>query len=145
MDAVTIGAPGGNRVTISVLGRTHGDTTDFWDGNWLISRIEVHVGGFAGRISAALRADEIRGFREDLERVYRELQGTARLKSMEEWLDLTMTVTGGQFEVEGRMIDNPGVGNELRFEIGGLDQSHAPKLIAGLLALERDYPVIGQP
>jgi hypothetical protein len=146
MHAVTIGTADGDRVTISVLGRMHGDATDFWDGNWLISPIEVHVGSFAGRISAGLRSDEIQGFREDLERVYRDLHGTARLTSMEEWLDLTMTITAtGQFEVAGRMIDNPGSGNELRFEIDGLDQSHAPELIDGLLTLQRAYPVVGLP
>jgi hypothetical protein len=145
MPTVTIGTARGDRVTISVLGRMHA-ATDYWDGNWLLSPVEIHAGGFVGRLSAGLRADEIRQFRMDLERVYRSLHGSARLSSMEDWLDLTITVTGsGQFEVKGVARDQSGAGNELHFEIDDLDQSHAPTLIDELLALERLYPVLGHP
>jgi hypothetical protein len=143
MPTVTIGTAGGDRVTITVLGRMH-EATDYWDGNWLFSPLEIHAGGFAGHLSAGLRMDEIRRFRLELEQAYRDLRGSARLSSMEDWLDLTMTVTGaGQFEVKGVARDRSGGGNELHFEIDGLDQSHAPALIDELLALEQTYPVLG--
>lgn len=145
MSTVTFGTASGDRVTISVLGRMHA-ATDYWDGNWLITPVEIHVGGFVGRLSAGLRADEIHQFRMDLQRIYRSLHGSARLSSMEDWLDLSITVTGsGQFEVKGVARDQPGAGNELHFQIADLDQSHALILIDELLALEQLHPVIGRP
>lgn len=141
-----IGTAGGDRVVIDVRGRMHPDATDYWDGNWLFSPIEVQVGGFTAKIGAGLRAEELRSFREGLELLHRDLRGFAALTSMEDWLELSVTVSGsGRLEVVGEVIDRVGDGNRLAFRVNDLDQTHLPDLIGELRELESLYPVIGAP
>ena len=83
-----IGGREREQVTIQVLGRMHPEQCDYLDGNWLISPIEVSVGGFEGRVQACLRAEELRSFRQGLETLYETLEGEARLHSLEDWISL---------------------------------------------------------
>ncbi|WP_199786035.1 MULTISPECIES: hypothetical protein [Actinomycetes] len=89
-----LGARDGDRLVIEVLGRMHAGAVDFWDGNWLFSPVDLVVGGFTARVPAGLRAEELRSFRKQLAKAYADFGGVARLTSMEEWLDLTVTVAG---------------------------------------------------
>jgi hypothetical protein len=90
---VTVGDPAGDYISISVLGRLHPGADDFWDGNWVATRIEAGVGKFQGKVGASLRADELRSFREALRVLNATLDGEAVLKSMEEWLALRINAT----------------------------------------------------
>jgi hypothetical protein len=140
----SIGAVG-RRVDVHVRGRMHPQASDYWDGNWLVSDIVVEVGAFHGRIAAALRVDELQRFRQGLEVLYRTVKGTARLESMEDWINLQVKVDGfGHVTVEGQVQDQPGVGNRLLFEIADLDQTDLPPVIEGLTAIEAAYPILGQ-
>jgi hypothetical protein len=142
--SVTIGSKTGDRLVITVSGRMHPGATDYWDGNWLFSPVEVVVGGFTARVPAGLRAEELRAFREELAKAYDDFGGVARLTSMEDWLELTVTVAkSGGVEVEGLAIDGHGTGNKLSFRIGDLDQSELPGILDALSAIEAEFPVIG--
>lgn len=141
---MVVGAEG-ERVTITVLGRMHPGSTDYWDGNWLVSPIDVSVGGFSGRVAAGLRIEELRTFRGELENLHETLVGEARLKSMEGWIGLTCLGDGrGHVEVTGYVRDEPGIGNELRFHLT-IDQTFLPGIIAELHGVERAFPVLGKP
>lgn len=121
----------------------HPGTTDKWDGNWLLSPIEVSVDGFAGVIpNAGLRSDELQGLRRDLEALNETLIGTASLHSMEEWLSLTIEGDGlGHIKVTGEVSNHPGSsGNRLHFTLG-LDQTFLPTIIESLTAIETMYEV----
>ncbi|MDT8915117.1 hypothetical protein [Amycolatopsis sp. PS_44_ISF1] len=145
LSSVTLGARGGDRLVITVLGRMHAGATDFWDGNWLFSPVEITAGGFTARVPAGLRADELRTFREQLAKAYDDFGGVARLTSMEEWLELTVTVAkSGQVEVAGEAIDGNATGNKLSFRIGGLDQSGLPAILDDLSSIEAEFPVFGK-
>jgi hypothetical protein len=123
----------------------HLGATDFSDGNWLFSPVDVVVGGFTARVPAGLRAEELRSFREELAKAYDDFGGVARLKSMEGWLELTMTVAAsGHVGVEGVAIDGHGTGNKLTFRITELDQSELPAIIDSLTEIEAEFPVIGK-
>jgi hypothetical protein len=136
----------GCRVEVHVRGRMNAQTIDYWDGNWLASDIIVEVGAFHGQIAAALRVDEIQRFRHGLEVMYRTVSGTARLDSMEGWINLEVKIDGsGHVTVEGEVQDRPGVGNRLLFEIRELDQTDLPPLIEDLTAIEAAYPMLDQP
>jgi hypothetical protein len=143
---VLIGHTASDHVSIRVLGRLHADASDYWDGNWLVTPIEIVAGAFEGQIGASLRVEELRGFREAIQRLNISLRGEALLESMETWLTLRITIDGsGRIVASGRVIDRPGAGNELSFRIDGLDQSYLPHMINALEEIETFFPVIGAP
>jgi hypothetical protein len=119
---------------------------DYWDGNWLISPIELVVGGFRGDVAAGLRMDELAGFREALESLHASLQGEAVLDSMEGWIQLRVVIDRrGSLQVSGKALDQPGSVNTLTFTIDGLDQTYLPAVISALAAAETRFPIRGQP
>lgn len=129
-------------VSIEVLGRQFPEAMDWSDGNWLTSPIHIDVGRFRADLPAMLRVDELARFRAGLEEISQTLAGEAVLESMEGWLRLTVRCSSrGSLQVVGTAVDLPGAGNELRFEIGGMDQSFLPELIAQLSAMERALPL----
>jgi len=143
---VVVGHPAGDRVVIRVIARMHGDVDDYWDGNWLISPIEIHLGGFQGTVPAGLRAEELRAFRVSLEEMYANLDGIAKLDSMEGWLALTVAIDrSGRLRVSGKAIDRLGSGNELSFRISEMDQSYLPPIINALSDIDTKFPVVGSP
>jgi hypothetical protein len=103
----------------------HPGAQDYWDGNWLITPIQLHVGGFIGTLAAGLRVEELARFREELEHVYADLTDMADLTSMEDWLTLRVTCRStGSLEVTGAACDQPGSGNRLEFAVEGIDQTY---------------------
>ncbi|PKV90809.1 hypothetical protein ATK30_1560 [Amycolatopsis echigonensis] len=143
MHTVTFGAPRGDRLVIAVHGRMHPGADDFWDGNWLVSPIEIVSGGFTARLDAGLRANELREFRQQLA-ACPESGGSARLTSLEDWLDLTVTVAAdGRVEAEGVAVADHSSGNRLLFRLEELEYAQLAEVVAGLTAIEKAYPVLG--
>lgn len=143
MHTVTFGAARGDRLVIAVHGRMHPGADDFWDGNWLVSPIEIVSGGFTARLDAGLRANELQEFRQQLEACPKS-GGSARLTSLEDWLDLTVTVEAdGRVEAEGVAVADHSSGNRLLFRIEGIEYAQLAEVVAGLTAIERAYPVLG--
>jgi hypothetical protein len=143
---VLIGKPGGDHVAIRVLGRLHGGADDYWDGNWLVSPVEIVAGGFTADVGASLRAEEFRAFRAAVEHLNATLRGEAALESIEGWLSLVLGIgSSGRLTVMGKAIDRLGGGNQLSFKIDELDQSYLPGIIGGLSEIETFFPVVGTP
>jgi hypothetical protein len=143
---VVVGDPAGDHVSIRVLGRLHPGSDDFWDGNWLATPIEAAVGGFQGRVGASIRAEELRAFRDALRGLHSALNGEAVLESMEKWLTLRIAATSrGRLEVQGTLLDRAGDGNQLIFNIEGLDQSYLPRIIDSLDEVNTLFPVLRSP
>jgi hypothetical protein len=139
---VLIGSANNEHVRIAVLGREFPDARDYDDGNWLITPIDLRVGRFRGHLPADLRAEELRQFREGLESVYERLEGESVLASLDGWIDLTVRCeANGALTITGVADDRPGIGNKLRFQLEGLDQSYLPTIIGSLREAERAYPV----
>jgi hypothetical protein len=87
---VVLGSEDADHVSITVLGRLHPDTADYWDCNWVDALILVCVGGFTARVGAGLRVDEIHRYAEGLNAVYQNLNGIAVLSTVEHWIDLSV-------------------------------------------------------
>lgn len=144
---VLLGRSDGDHVRIRVLGRMH-DATDYWDGNWLVTPIDARLTGFSATVGAGLRAEELQAFRDELRRMHETLSGEAGLTSMEEWLELRLSVeSGGRIAVTGELSDQVGSrsANSLRFELDDLDQSDLPAILDGLDEVLAAYPVLGTP
>jgi len=141
---VRIGGPVGDHIAIRVLGRAYPHANDFYDGNWLTTVIDFALGQFSGTVAASLRADEFRSFHRALKELDASLRGDARLESMEEWISLRIAATSsGRLEIAGRLTDRPGDGNQLIFEIDGLDQSYLPAILTDLAGQLTRYPILG--
>lgn len=146
MVEVLIGGAESDHVRIRVVGREIPSATDYWDGNWLVTPIELRVGRFSGTLPADLRAEELRRFRSELEAAYERLDGEAVLASLDGWITLTVQCErNGSLRIAGVANDHPGVGNELEFHLEDLDQSHLPPIIEALKVVEEHYPVRSTP
>lgn len=143
---VTVGLSSGEHVTIRVLMRRYPHAEDSWDGNWLDTMVDFRVGQFSGTVGTLLRADELRSFRQQIHDQYTSLGGTAVLESMENWLTLRLRMTGtGSVEVDGELIDQPGIGNRLTFTMAAIDQSYLPRVLDELDEMLMRFPVRGAP
>jgi hypothetical protein len=142
---VLIGRESTDHLSIHVLGRLHAGADDFWDGNWLVTPVDLSVGAFRGMVPASLRAEELAAFREQLGLLHESMRGVATLDSMEGWLQLTVSVeASGVLEITGRARDTLGRANELSFHLDGLGLSDLPEIIDALDEVGVFFPVIGQ-
>jgi hypothetical protein len=141
-----MGSTTAENLSIAVLGREHPRTHDYWDGNWIDTKITVSVGGFNGRVRASLRTDEIHSFNESLKVLNQNLVGEAMLDSMEHWIKLAVTAgSRGRIEISGTLRDQAVSGNVLSFELAEVDQTYLAGWISNLDDIETAYPVIGRP
>ncbi|WP_073837598.1 WapI family immunity protein [Micromonospora sp. CB01531] len=143
---VLIGDRDSSYLLIRALGRLHPGASDYWDGNWLITPVTISVDSFTGEVGASIRAEELRGLREGLERLNHDLEGEAVLESMEGWLSLVFRMkAGGRIDISGQACDRPGGRNRLCFVIDGLDQTNLPSIIDSLELVETRFPVLAAP
>ena len=114
---------------------------DYHDDNWLTVSIAVGVGGFSGRIRAAILTEELTGFAEQLHRLYEQLSGSAEFTTMEGQLSLRLSCdTRGHIMLRGEVLDRAGIGNRLSFHLD-LDQSFLQQSIRELDAVIKAFPV----
>ena len=89
MCTIRIGGEEFEFLAISILGRSHPDAGDYWDGNWVRASVEVAAGGFRGEVAGDL-AEELASFHREVARLAGSLAGEARLATMEEWLSIVV-------------------------------------------------------
>lgn len=143
---VVFGFAGRDYVAIRVLGRLNYGASDYWDGNWLTTLVDVKVGDFVGQVVASLRTEELRTFRKSLANVNASVTGEAVLTSLEPWITVRVTARNwGHIVVTGCLNDHPGGGNQLSFTIDGLDVTYLPTILESLENVEALFPVIGLP
>ena len=141
-----LGAERGDHVRVEVTGRAHPEASDFWDGNWVNTRISARAGGFRGGASAFLRTTDFADFREQLHTLHQRLTGEAVFETLEGWLAIRVVGDGrGHMDTRVTLTDEPGVGNKLLFAVPDLDQTHIFDTIAHLCEIEEMYPTIGAP
>ncbi|MBI3351261.1 MAG: hypothetical protein HY036_01640 [Nitrospirae bacterium] len=117
----------------------------FWEGNWLITNVEMKAGSFAGKIVASLRTDEFYRFYQELSSLYITIPGKASFLSMEDWLEIRIKGDGkGNFTADCDAKDQSGAGSFLKFRLQ-LDYTHIPDILSGLEEILKKFPVIGKP
>jgi hypothetical protein len=129
------------RIEVDVMSYERPASGEYHDDNWLSVSITVRVGGFSGRVGAAIVTDELVRFAEQLHRLYKELTGSAEFTTLEGQLSLTLSCdTRGHITLRGEILDQAGIGNRLSFHLD-LDQSFLQKSIGELDAVIRAFPV----
>lgn len=105
---------------------------------WLTGSVTVSVGPWSGTSKVSFYAGELNRFAADIDRLYRSLTGTAELKPMEPYLELTLMGDGkGHIVAEGKVRDGFVNQTYLAFEFA-LDQTQLPEIAAALRAADRN-------
>jgi hypothetical protein len=145
MYEIAIIADRGEFLQLSVVGRSHPDCDDYWDGNWLRATVHVRAGGFRGSIDGDIRADELAAFCGKLARLQESLEGVADFDTLEDWLSIRATGDGqGHIEIRCTVLDQPGIGNKLEFTLVS-DQTFVKQAVNQLREATKAFPVIGHP
>ncbi|MBD8028705.1 hypothetical protein H9636_18930 [Ureibacillus sp. Re31] len=132
------------KVEIDVLAREYPNSSDYWDGNWVISNVKVEIPGYYVDFNASLRTDEIRDFLNDLKSMNRYLTGKAILKNLESIIHFEGEMDKlGHIDWSGETCYPAGSGAVLTFEFVS-NQSYLEDLIKELEDITYVYPVIGE-
>src|SRR5579863_2868609 len=135
---------GDNFLKIALIGRSYPRANDYWDGNWVRTKVSVHAGGFHGSVNGDLRAEELAQFLERLTGLQRSLRGTAEFETMEEWLSIRVNGDGlGHIDVQCLIQDQPGIGNTLKCTLT-TDQMFVRATVTELSQAVQAYPVVGK-
>ncbi|WP_339147162.1 MULTISPECIES: hypothetical protein [unclassified Sutcliffiella] len=133
------------KVEIEVLSREHPDSSDYWDGNWVISNVKVEIPGYYVDFNASLRTDDIRDFVNDLKLMHRHLSGKAILKNLDSFIHFEGVMNKlGHIDWSGETCYPAGSGAVLTFEFVS-NQSYLENLIKELEDIIKIYSVIGMP
>jgi hypothetical protein len=140
-----VGSSNREHVIVRPSRREYPEAADYDDGNWVYATIEIAAGSFRGSFEALLRAEEFVRFRDELRPLYERLTGKATFDTMEGWLRIDVQGDGkGQFHAACEAIDQPGLGNRLRFKID-FDQTELSAIVRDLDAICKAVPVVGAP
>ena len=115
-----------------------------WDKNWVKTKVTIKGGKFVGQYNGEFMTIDFEKFKQELSRLYDNLNGTADFHDLEGYLDLKIIGDGlGHFEVNVLACDQPGIdGSQLTFSMA-FDQTEIKKLVNQLDLITKEYPIIG--
>lgn len=135
----------GTKIAIEIIDRKYLDASDFWDGNWINSKINIEIPGYLARFNANLRTDELMTFLNQLKRMDNQMKGKAILENIEDFISLKGEMNGlGNITWTGETCYPLGTGAILNFEFES-DQSFLRNLTKELEEILDRFPVIGKP
>ncbi|MFG0320089.1 MAG: hypothetical protein ACF8XB_22645 [Planctomycetota bacterium JB042] len=138
---VVFGGTEFERFAIEVRGYSYPTRTDESDGNWLNCRASVAAGGFRGSVECSLRAEDFEALERSLSKLLDEPRGRAEFTTDEEQVAFRIEGDGlGHFEVHGEVVEQPGVGNRLRWRIE-VDRSQVAAALRQVRAIKAAVPV----
>jgi hypothetical protein len=132
-------------LSLWVQGREFPNSSDFWDGNWLVVRAEMRASGaYVERSGPILTTADIEQFRDDLSAMVDSLVGEATLSGMEPGLSLFLKMQKlGRVEAVVEITPDH-LTQHHRFELEA-DQSFLPGLVTACDAILDRFPVINAP
>ena len=132
-------------IEIDVLYRNYPNSSDYWDGNWVTSNINIKIPGYLVNFGANLRTDELRDFTNEIKLMSKHLKGKANLKNLENYLHIECGMEKlGNIIWTAETCFPAGYGAVLKFEFES-DQSFLIRLIKELETILTAFPVIGKP
>lgn len=128
-------------LSIWVLGRERPQSDDYWDGNWLevVARAEA-PGACVEARGPWLRNVELMGFLNQLEVVYRDLQGSADLEPIEPHLSAKVEC-GERGRIEVIVSITPDYLNQAHRFTFELDQSFLVETMRGCKRVLERFPI----
>jgi len=136
----SFGGPKHERIEIDVR-YERPPSGDYHDDNWLTAAIDVSAGGFRGKAEASILTEELVSFLGQLQALFKTLEGSAELITLEQQIYLRLTGNGkGHIEMKGELGEMPETGNRLRFELD-FDQTDLAASIRELEKITTQFPV----
>jgi hypothetical protein len=137
---LSIGCSPNEQVDIIVNQYQHSPSGESFDDNWLLCSVSVSFGSFSGKFPVSLQTYDFIKFSREMQKLYDCLIGTATFDSLEGQLEINLIGNGrGGIKLEGKCMDNAGVGNELRFSTE-FDQTYLQSIIDDLDDILKGYP-----
>ena len=125
--------------------RAYPEAQDYWDGNWVVTRIQAETQGFKADFTDQVHLGDVVRFYEQVIKLDATLSGEATLAMMEEYLTVT-----GTLDIRGglnwsAMLAQPfRRDNQLQFTFRA-DQSYLPELIQQLEGVLIEFQIRGRP
>jgi len=125
--------------------RTHLNSNNYWDGNWLdISACATAPGARVEIAGALLCSSDIARFLAQLETLYRDLSGTAKLGDDEPTIMAEMACDRlGHIKLTVNIT--PDLVTQAHRFYFDLDQSHLPAIMADCQRAMERFPIKGSP
>ena len=119
--------------------------SEYWyDNNWIMATVKVKGGSFYGEFRASFLTIDFENFKQELKRLYNDLNGKANFVTLEGQLELNIIGNGiGGFDINVTACDQPGIGSQLIFEMT-FDQTFIMPIIAQLERITSQFPVVGE-
>ena len=141
MATVEIKSINNDSIKISVMANEQESCGEKYNSNWIHVLIEFNSKGFVGKVAAHMQTFEFGEFYMQLKKLYESLQGQAKLETIEGQIGLTFVGNGrGGITLSGMIMDKPGIGNELIFNMN-LDQSYIPSVLSQLQSLNTEFSI----
>jgi hypothetical protein len=103
---------------------------------WFHASVSIRSAVWSGNLRAEFMAGELNRFGLEIERLYEELRGTAELRPIEPFLEMTFEGDGrGHILVSGTACNRLGSETRLVFEFE-LDQTQLPKIAKALVGAD---------
>jgi hypothetical protein len=95
------------------------NSNDFWDGNWMDTKINIKAGAFIGSFVAQIRNVDFLDFNKGLGNLYNKLDGFANFNCLEDFLEIKIKGDGlGHFSADCIANDKQTIsGNKLEFSL----------------------------
>lgn len=133
------------RIEIDVLYRNYPNSSDYWDGNWVSSKLKIEIPGYTVSFNADLRTDELSNFMNELKLMNKKMKGKAALSNLDGYLHIEGEMNKlGQIFWTAETCYPAGYGAVLKFEFVS-DQSYLERLIKELNDILVAFPVLGKP
>ena len=135
----------GSVLSLAVEGYSHPQSEDYWDGNWVKSRINVAVGGFNGDVRGDLRLDEFQHLLDELKILQKTLDRKVIFTTTELWFEFKIEGDNlGHLEFQGTLWGYWNADNLLQFTFQS-DQTYLSNPIKQLETVLSHFPIKGRP
>lgn len=134
-----------SNLEVNLIRRSHPESNDYWDGNWITSELRANLPGFTARISLELRSDELFNLLKSLPQIINGSANGFEFRTLEDSLYIKVEAEPtGTINWHCKITYPVGDGAVLQFSINS-DFSQIHSLMKQLEIEMQSYPVIGNP
>ncbi len=133
------------QLSLTALRRERSGDTNAYDSDWIVTRCQVAAPGFQADVTESVLLSELVGLRDDLAKMYAELEGRMKWSAREHFLTLTAERNRlGHIYWTIELNQPMGMAVRLRLEIRS-DQTYLPPLLDQIDAILEAFPLVGKP